>query len=489
MGFDPAVDTPDAPVEHQRSPYATGELIDGKYRVQGVLGEGSFGWVFMAAHDRIQALTYAVKVLKAEHTSDAETVARFHREAETVASLRSKHSVRVTDYGVDGDLPYIVMEFVDGLSIGEMLSRGGPFPETDVLELSLDVLRALDEAHGLGIVHRDLKPDNVIVVPDPDTSRPVARVLDFGLAKILDPQKFQVRPEATAAGLVLCTARYASPDLLKGTPSSQSDIYALGISMIEMLDGRPPYAGDDFYTVAAKHIAPEPVPMGPAAQKSILSKFIETCTEKNLELRYASATDAIDDLLKIQKRLIQARGSAYRDTVSASVMARFGIPAPTRPIARQREKRLWAVVLMAIILAVLAVGAAFLAESDDSRQDSSETNATTVVSPVPAETQVEAAAVDAPPADSAAANEFRRNASSFAEATGRLAARETRTIAADAAQQIGASARNQDERGSGRDRRRGADREPDDEDSTSTSEPESGTDENLFGGIRTIGGQ
>ena len=484
IGFDPRVDILGNPAEAKASPYGVGELIDGKYRVQGVLGEGSFGWVFMAAHAQIQALTYAVKVLKAEHTSDAETVARFHREAETVASLRSKHSVRVTDYGVDGHLPYIVMEFVDGLSIGEMLSRGGPFPETDVLELSLDVLRALDEAHRLGIVHRDLKPDNVIVVADPDTLRPVARVLDFGLAKILEPENFQVRPEATAAGLVLCTARYASPDLLKGSPSAQSDIYALGISMIEMLDGRPPYGGEDFYTVAAKHIAPEPVPMGEAAEGSVLSEFIKTCTEKKLELRYASAADAIEDLLDIQKRLRRARGTGYSETVSASVMARFSSPVPTRPIVRQRSKRRRLAVLGFAALFALITAAALLAtrsgpESEPSASVEPGNAAEVPVSPPS-------------PAQAQEASELSGQALSLAEAQGRITARETRTVANSTAQSIAAAlaAEAEADRDSRRDRRRDSERdEPEEDENPSTSETESGTDEDLFGGIRTIGGQ
>lgn len=468
------------------APYAVGDLIDEKYRVQGVLGEGSFGWVFMASHARIQALTYAVKVLKAEHTSDSETVARFHREAETVASLQSKHSVRVTDYGVDGELPYIVMEFVNGLSIGAMLAKGGPFPETDVLELSLHVLRALDEAHRLGIVHRDLKPDNVIVVADPDTGRPVARVLDFGLAKILEPENFQVRPEATAAGLVLCTARYAAPDLLKGSPSAQSDIYALGISMIEMLDGRPPYGGDDFYTVAAKHIDPAPVPMGAASSGSVLASFIETCTEKNLDLRYASAADAIADLVEIQRRLIAAQGSAYRDTVSASVMARFGGPTPTRPMVRRRRRNAGIVLGVAAIVVALGVTAAVLLTGGE---EPTPAEPAEVAVTEPAITPAAEAA--APPEEQpVVSSELLGAAASAAEALGRTSARETRWIAVAAAESASARRDDEERRARRRDTARTRERADDDGDADdSPSAPESDTDENLFGGIRTIGGQ
>ncbi|MFT6400658.1 MAG: hypothetical protein ACJAYU_005436 [Bradymonadia bacterium] len=475
-------------------------MIDGKYRIEGVLGEGSFGWVFMASHARVQALSYAVKVLKAEHTSDSETVARFHREAETVASLRSKHSVRVTDYGVDQELPYIVMEFVDGLSIGEMLLRGGPLPETDVLDLSMDILRALDEAHRLGIVHRDLKPDNVIVVVDPDTQRPVARVLDFGLAKILEPENFQVRPEATAAGLVMCTARYASPDLLKGMPSPQSDIYALGISMIEMLDGRPPYGGDDFYTVAAKHIAPEPVPMAEASAASVLAPFIRKCTEKHLERRYLSAAEALAELERIQRELKRVHGERYRDTVSGSMMARFTVvPEPEKSGSKS------AVYFGASALLLLLIGVALFAVT---RSGAPMTVTDDLSALVPADDEIglevrpgqeaalaaELAEQDATHGEEVPQPEVSLAALSLAQAHGRLAAHETRSIAVQAAVIIVAAApapEPESERRSDRTQRRDDRSEAEsEEESRSPSDGESGTDAaNLFGGIRTIGGQ
>jgi hypothetical protein len=261
--------------------------------------------------------------------------------------------------------------------------------------------------------------------------------LDFGLAKILEPENFQVRPEATAAGLVLCTARYAAPDLLKGSPSAQSDIYALGISMIEMLDGRPPYGGDDFYTVAAKHIDPAPVPMGAASSGSVLASFIETCTEKNLDLRYASAADAIADLVEIQRRLIAAQGSAYRDTVSASVMARFGGPTPTRPMVRRRRRNAGIVLGVAAIVVALGVTAAVLLTGGEE--------------PTPAE-----------PAE----------------------------VAVTAAESASARRDDEERRARRRDTARTRERADDDGDADdSPSAPESDTDENLFGGIRTIGGQ
>ncbi len=467
------------------SPYRSGDLIDGKYRVEGVLGEGSFGWVYMASHARIQALTYAVKVLKAEHTTDTEMVARFHREAETVASLRSKHSVRVTDYGVDQELPYIVMEFVDGLSVGEMLQRGGPFPEADVVELSMDVLRALDEAHRLGIVHRDLKPDNVIVVEDPDTQRPLARVLDFGLAKILEPQNFQVRPEATAVGLVLCTARYASPDLLKGFPSPQSDLYALGISMIEMLDGRPPYCGEDFYTVAAKHIAPEPVPMGEASTASVLAPFIRKCTQKEIDNRYGCAADAIADLELIQKELQRRYGERYAETFSASIIERFQV----EPVEEEATSKKRLYLAAAAVLLLLLGAALFVAGRSGERTtvpDEPIVSATDV-SDTTAEVREEAEEPEVEVALVQPDQGVTQAALALAEARGRLAARDVWSVATQAS---GAIAAAEPERRPDREPRRAARPEPEpEEESPSTSDGESGSEENLFGGIRTIGGQ
>ncbi len=497
---------------HKPSPYVKGDAIDGKYRVEGVLGEGSFGWVFMCTHVRVQALTYAVKVLKAEHTTDVETVARFHREAETVASLRSKHSVRVSDYGVAQEgLPYIVMEFVDGLSIGEMLTRGGPFEDAEVLELSLHILRALDEAHRCGIVHRDLKPDNVIVVQDPDTNRPVARVLDFGLAKILEPENFQVRPEETAAGLVLCTARYAAPDLLKGHPSAQSDIYALGISMIEMIDGFPPYRGEDFYTVAAKHIDPSPVPLGDRVKASALLPVIRRATEKRLERRYATAVEMIADLELIQNEKAARGGGAYFDTVSASVRARITTTAPrSSVVAVVRDRKVLAITGAAVAAIALAIAFAFGARSEP---------------PVDLEAQVPAAPRPIPPE---AADTAEASANPIAELTRRQAAFEARltrnralavtsragtlgTVVELVLDGSGAAAGEAEAEGTAveRDPTPTREREPtptrerepepeqrpargdrgDSRNDTEATESGTGEDENLFGGIRTIGGR
>ncbi|MCB9532151.1 MAG: serine/threonine protein kinase [Myxococcales bacterium] len=344
-----------------RPPYVVGDVIDGKYSVVGLLGEGSYGWVYLAAHTRISSLSFAVKVLKAEHTADPETVARFRREAETVASLKSRHSVRITDYGVAPEgLPYIVMEYVDGLSVAELLSREGPFDDAEVVEISLHVLRAVEEAHRLGVIHRDLKPDNILIVRDPDSGGIVARVLDFGLAKILEPQNFGATADATAAGMVLCTARYAAPDLLRGSPGPQSDIYAWGISMIEMLDGAPPYAGDDFYTVAAQQIADDPVPLGTGARDSRLAPVIRRACAKSPRARYASVPALLDDLEAIAAEVGVVDPVSLRRSASVSLQRRY---TAARAVAGARRRGPpWVAIAATSAAIALAIAAGWWAQ-------------------------------------------------------------------------------------------------------------------------------
>ena len=287
----------------QSPPVKPGDLLDGKYRIEELLGEGSFAWVFRAQHERVESLQVAVKLLKSEYLEESDTVRRFHREAQTAAALKNRHTIRVTDFGVTDDaVPFLVMELVDGSTLSDLLRRRGRLQDVDVARFAVQVLKALQEAHGAGIVHRDLKPDNIAVVNEPGEDLPIARVLDFGIAKVMDNAKGVLKSaEETAAGMLFCTPRYASPELLRGRPGPQSDLYALGITMVELLDGEAPYRGKDFYSVAAKHVAPDPVPLGRFSSQSTMASVIERAVAKKLDERFESAEQmrrAIEPILR-----------------------------------------------------------------------------------------------------------------------------------------------------------------------------------------------
>lgn len=221
-----------------------GAVVDGRYRIEGVLGSGGVGVVYRAEHVHLRS-PVAVKVLGERFGGHDELRTRFEREARAQHRLRHPNIVALSDYGVWEGMPYLTMELLSGETLAARLRReGGLSPETAVGVLR-QMLRGLAFAHGEGIVHRDLKPGNVFVVPLPDDPWHV-KLLDFGLAKLLDPQAEDARaaadPTLTQAGAVLGTPRYMSPEQASGgRADARSDVYSAGVLFFEMLTGVHPF--------------------------------------------------------------------------------------------------------------------------------------------------------------------------------------------------------------------------------------------------------
>ena len=310
-------------------------VIHGKYRLVRMLGEGASSWVYLARHHTIDTLTFAVKVLKPTYARDADVVKRFKREAFTIANLRSPHSVHVTDFGMsEHDLPYLVMDHVVGISLAEMIARNGKLTNLQTARFTLGVLDALEDAHGLGIVHRDLKPSNIICAKLPGSSLPAAKVLDFGIAKMLqgDDQNL-AGADDTVEGVVFCSPRYASPEVLLGRPSLQSDIYSLGIAMIEALQGEPPYAESNKILVAAHHLGPAEVPVKDEIKESVLYSIIAKACAKDLNDRYQTASEMLDELQVVYDNLIAEIGDGELKNLDISMAEEpecfSGTPGPS----------------------------------------------------------------------------------------------------------------------------------------------------------------
>ena len=286
---------------------ALGTIIHGKYRLTQMVGEGAFAWVYASQHETIESLRFAIKVLKPTYAQNPDILRRFKREAVTVANLQSRHTVRIFDFGVsEGGLPYIVMEYIMGLSIQQVLARDGKLSQFQATRITLGILKALEDAHSLGIVHRDLKPSNVIIAKPQDEQYPIAKVLDFGIAKVLaGDDKPSAGAEETVEGLLFCSPRYASPEILLGKPSLQSDLYSLGTIVAEMVQGFPPYAGDNNILVAAQHLGPDPVPLSDELKASGLYAIVSRACDKDTETRYQSATEMLDDIQKHYDSLLQ----------------------------------------------------------------------------------------------------------------------------------------------------------------------------------------
>ena len=245
-----------------------GVLIGDKYRLIERVGQGGMGTIYRALQAGLNR-PVAVKILKRELNVDRDTVARFHREANAMSLLTHPNTVRVYDFGQTEDgLLYLVMELLVGELITDVMARG-PIEPASAVRMTQQILRSLGEAHRKAIVHRDLKPDNVFVASGENRDglhgEPVIKVLDFGIAKVVAPDR-RVDQFETQAGTVFGTPRYMSPEQAQGaTLDGRSDLYSVGALLYQMLVGRAPFTDDDAVVVMAKHIQELPEPPSIAA--------------------------------------------------------------------------------------------------------------------------------------------------------------------------------------------------------------------------------
>jgi serine/threonine protein kinase len=276
-----------------------GRVLDGRFRIDALLGEGGLGQVYRGTHLRL-ARPVAIKVMHAHHVTKDELRTRFDREARSLAALAHPNVVGVIDYGVDGDLPFLVMDFLEGRTLEAAIHDGLPFDR--VVPIFRDVLRAVAYAHGIGLVHRDLKPANVFLQKVPELGE-VVRVLDFGLAKFVDGQG--VGATVTRAGMVIGTPAYMSPEQATASMvDARADVYSLGVLLFEMVTGRRPFTGDDGAEVLRKHLL-QPLPtmkdLAPSSPlASLLQPIVTRATEKSKGDRYADASEmasALDGLV------------------------------------------------------------------------------------------------------------------------------------------------------------------------------------------------
>jgi serine/threonine protein kinase/tetratricopeptide (TPR) repeat protein len=291
------------------------------YRIRDRLGAGGMGEVYLAEDTRL-GREVALKFLPAEAQNDQERRARFLTEARAASALRSSNIAAIYDIGQYEGADYIVMEYVDGELLSHRIHRG-PIPVRDVVDIATQIEDALVEAHGRGIVHRDIKSANIIV-----TARGQVKVLDFGLAKFLQPPSGQASVdvaltvgEDTVAGAVLGTVSYMAPEQALGRNVDQrSDLFSAGVVIYEMLTGRLPFEGRSFGEVvdAILHHIPTPIlRLNPAVPGS-LEALVRKALEKNADLRYQTARDMFIDLQRVKTELdeIERHGSQLRSSTN-----------------------------------------------------------------------------------------------------------------------------------------------------------------------------
>jgi serine/threonine-protein kinase len=322
-------------------------IVGGRYELVDKLGEGGFAIVYKARHTELRDLFYAIKILRGEHAGQAEVIKKFRHEAVLLSSLRCPQTVRVMDFGVTGGSPYFVMEFVTGVSLETLLTRHGKLPAAMVARLSMDILESLAEAHTARIVHRDIKPANVLVVEGFGGGPARAKVLDFGIAKVLaNEDDAAALANQTVGDFIFCTPLYAPPEVLRRQAQPQSDLYSLGHMMAEALDGRAPYASDVPVMSAHQHLQGGVIPLGPDTELSPLADIIRRAAAAKIEDRYPTAAAMLADLRKVLPQLLDEAEPALfvrRDAGAASsvvadsetMFAGSGVSAPIQPAPSQ----------------------------------------------------------------------------------------------------------------------------------------------------------
>lgn len=264
-----------------------GKIIGNRYEILEKIGVGGMATVYKAKCHVLNRYV-AIKVLKDEFTTDEEFIRRFNIEAQAAASLSHPNIVSIYDVANEGNLYYIVMELVKGKTLKQIINEDGALPWKWSVNIVIQIASALETAHKNNIVHRDVKPHNIII-----TEEGVAKVTDFGIAKAVSNSTI------TAFGTTIGSVHYFSPEHARGGyTDAKSDIYSLGIVMYEMLTGRVPFDADTAVSVALKHMQEKPVepmklnPSIPFAVNKIIMKAIQ----KEVSLRYQSATEMIRDL-------------------------------------------------------------------------------------------------------------------------------------------------------------------------------------------------
>jgi len=320
----------------------------GPYEITAPIGAGGMGEVYRATDTRLDR-SVAVKILSAEFASDPSLRARFEREAKAISSLSHSHICALYDVGEttgNGGAPlhYLVMEYLEGESLADRLTKG-PLTTDQVVRIGIEIADALDKAHRRGIIHRDLKPGNVML------TKSGAKLLDFGLAQMAAGRAEGVEKDATVhrpltqEGTLVGTFQYMSPEQLEGRPAdARSDLFALGALLYEMATGRRAFEGKSKASLIAAILDSDPPPISelrPMAPPA-LDRVIRACLAKDPEDRWQTAHDVM-----LQLRWINEGGS------------KAGVPAPVAKRRLVRERLAWGVAALAMVIAI-AFAAGFI---------------------------------------------------------------------------------------------------------------------------------
>jgi len=309
-----------------------GQLIGGRYRVTGVLGEGGMGIVYVGEQQMGSTVRkVAIKTLHQHLSKDPSVLARFHRECGTVAQLEHPNTIKFYDFGAtaDGTL-YIAMEFVAGRSLADAIQEGPMAPDR-VVKIMRQVCGALDEAHMQGIIHRDLKPENVVLTNRAGETDFV-KVLDFGIAARTESADAQKEAKLTQQGMVLGTPPYMSPEQFTGKAlDARSDIYSLAVMSYELLTGKLPFEADTPWQWATQHMTAQPIPFEVSAPSKNIPETMRAAILRGLakdrDQRPSTAREFFSELSDGSRMTVEANPAETAAAARTGTAAMDAVPA------------------------------------------------------------------------------------------------------------------------------------------------------------------
>ncbi|WP_298784254.1 Stk1 family PASTA domain-containing Ser/Thr kinase [uncultured Marinococcus sp.] len=342
-----------------------GRRISDRYHIKRLLGSGGMAYVYLG-EDMILERLVAIKILQPQFNGDEEFLQRFRRESRAATILGHRNTVNIYDVGEERELHYIVMEYVEGQTVKEMIRLHGPLPLEQAVHMTKQLLEALMQAHSHGIIHRDIKPHNLL-----SNDRGEIKVADFGIARAASASTI------TQTNTMMGSVHYISPEQARGgMVSARSDIYAAGVVLFEMVTGMVPYNAESAVSIALKHIQeplPDPAQLRQGLPQS-LSNVILKAAAKSPDDRYASAEEMYEDIRSalsderrserpyfIQNGYANAHDrewadpqAAEEDTMVAAPAVQKedqGAPGPETTVDRQPEKtKKWPYVVACILV-------------------------------------------------------------------------------------------------------------------------------------------
>ena len=334
-----------------------GKRLDGRYEIEEIIGVGGMAVVYKA-YDNVEDKTVAIKILKDEFTTNEEFIRRFKNESKAIAILSHPNIVKVYDVSFGDLIQYIVMEYIDGITLKEYIERQGSLRWKDAVYFTIQILKALQHAHDKGIVHRDVKPQNIMVLND-DT----IKVTDFGIAR------FARSNQRTMTEKAIGSVHYISPEQARGEKTDEkADIYSVGVMLYEMLTGQLPFEADSAVSVAIMQLQKDPklpteinssIPLG-------LEQITLKAMQKNVDRRYQAASEMLCDLEDFKKDPSLTFDNYYFvDNEPTKYVETPNEPVPVLPSNEKDEKKnnmipILAGIASALVVALIILGVIFI---------------------------------------------------------------------------------------------------------------------------------